>query len=84
MSKFKKVYGQLNEAAITQKTAFSLNKRLDNNNKDLEKLRKEYDKLINTLASDKDLFDQAKKVKQAFGQLTSVLNEFKNEIKTRM
>lgn len=83
--KFDETYKKLiNEADISSKTAFALNKKLDNHNKDFNKLKKEYDKLFNSLISDKDLYNNAKPIQQSFDQLISDLDNLKSDIKNRM
>lgn len=83
--KFDEIYNKMiTEADITSKTAFTLNKKLDNHNKDFNKLKKEYDKLFNSLISDKDLYDNARKIQQSFDQLIDDLDNIKSNIKNRM
>lgn len=83
--KFDETYKELiNEADISSKTAFALNKKLDNHNKDFNKLKKEYDKLFNSLISDKDLYNHAQPIQQSFDQLINDLDNLKSDIKNRM
>lgn len=83
--KFDETYQKLiNEADITSKTAFSLNKKLDNHNKDFNKLKREYDKLFNSLISDKDLYNNAHPIQQSFDKLIDDLDNLKSDIQNRM
>lgn len=83
--KFDETYKKLiNETDISSKTAFTLNKKLDNHNNDFNKLKKEYDKLFNSLISDKDLYNNTKPIQQSFNQLINDLDNLKSDIKNRM
>ena len=85
MSNFEKVYKKLNEASLTQKTAFALNKRLDANKKDLDKIKKEYMKTVESLSSDRELYMSHKNViQQTFDQLDKTLADLQDDVKSRM
>ena len=85
MSKFDEAYKQYNEAGLNSKTAFNLNKAIDNKNRELAKLKKDYQKLIASTSSDRDLYVAHNNViNQSFDQVERVLADFQEDIKNRM
>lgn len=84
-SKFDKVYKKLNEAAISNKTAFTINKRVDDSRKNLDKVKTEFDKTIAALSSDRELYMSHKNViEQTFDQLYKSIANLQDDIKSRM
>ncbi len=85
MSKFDKVYKKLNEAVISNKTAFTLNKRIEDGKKSLDKVKTEFNKTIAALSTDRDLYVSHKNViEQTFEQLYRSIDELQNDVKRRL
>ena len=84
-SKFDKVYKKLNEAVISNKTAFTINKRVEDGKKSLDKVKTEFDKTIAALSSDRELYVSHNKIiEQTFDQLYKSIANLQADIKSRM
>lgn len=85
MSKFNKLHNKLNEAVISNKTAFTINKRIEDGKKNLDKVKSEFDKTIAALSSDRDLYVAHKKIiDQTFDQLYKSIANLQDDVKDRM
>ncbi len=85
MSQFNKLHTKLTEATISNKTAFTINKRIEDGKKNLDKVKTEFDKTIAALSSDRELYVSHNKViEQTFEQLYKSIANLQDDIKDRM
>ena len=84
MSKFDKVYKKLNEAGISNKTAFTTNKRVEDGRKSLDKVKNDFDKILASLSSDRELYTHTKVIEQTFDQLYRSIDNLQDDVKSRM